>query len=172
MSRAVWIAFGFGALALAVPAVAYAVSKRRAGGDPELEAVVAMVVAENGITSPARAHQLVAESFWRNVRASGRTPRQILAGNGGALAPWPTATAYKASLARARVDLAARPEAAAVVVEAVKAARESELAPGGTNWTHGAAPYQPWLEKGYAVVASERVASEKRPYLWVYRRPA
>lgn len=171
MSLAGWIAIGIGALALAVPVVAYAVSKRRAGGDPELEAVAAMAVAENGITSAARAHQLVSEAFWRNVRASGKSPRLILAGKGGALAPWPTATAYKASLARARVDLAARPAAAAVVVEAVRAARESELAPGGTNWTHGGTPYEPWLLRGYVVVASEKVNSSKRHYLWVYRRP-
>lgn len=171
MNRAAWIALGVGALALAVPVAAWAASKRRAGGDMALEAVAAMAVAENGIRSGADAHQLVAEAFWRNVRASGKTPAQILAGKGGPLAPWPTATAYKASLARARVDMLADPTRARAVLEAVKAGRASELAPGGTNWTHGAAPYQPWLEKGYVVVASAKVASDKRPYLWVYRRP-
>ena len=172
MSRAVWVALGVGALALAVPVVAWAASKRRAGGDPALEAVAAMAVAENGIRSGTDAHQLVAEAFWRNVRASEKTPAQILAGKGGPLAPWPTATAYRVLLARARVDMLADSVRARAVLAAVKAARSSELAPGGTNWTHGTAPYAPWLAKGYQVVASAKVNSTTRPYLWVYRRPA
>lgn len=172
MNRAAWIALGVGALALAVPAVAWAVAKKRAGGDPALEAVAAMAVAENGIGSSVDAQQLVAEAFWRNVRASEKSPAQILAGKGGPLAPWPTATKYKAVLARARVDMLANPAKAKAVVAAAKAARSSELAPGGTNWTHGTAPYAPWLAKGYQVVASAKVESKTRPYLWVYRRPA
>lgn len=172
MNRAAWIALGFGSLVLTVPVVAWAVSKRRADGDPALEAVAAMAVAENGIRSGSDAHQLVAEAFWRNVRASEKTPAQILAGKGGPLAPWPTATAYRVSLARARVDMLADPKRARAVLDAVKAGRASELAPGGTNWTHGPAPYAPWLAKGYQVVASAKVNSATRPYLWVYRRPA
>ena len=167
-----WIVLGAGvALAAGVVGVAYAKSRKRAGEDPALEAVAAMAVAENGIRSGSDAHQAVSEAFWRNVRASEKTPAQILAGKGGPLAPWPTATAYKALLARARVDMLARPEDAARAVRAAAAAKGSETAPGATNWTHGKAPYAPWLEKGYVVVGSHRVVSESRPYLWLYRRP-
>jgi hypothetical protein len=172
MNRAALTAGAVVALvALAVPTWAWAKSRKRAGGDPEVESVAAMAVVENGVRASSKAHQLVAEAFWRNTRASERTPRQILAGKGGPLAPWPTASTYRALLARARVDMLARPEDAARVVRAVKAAKSSQQAPEATNWTHGKAPYQPWLEKGYVVVASAKVPSETRPYLWVYRRP-
>lgn len=164
---------GAGALLLAGAAVAYARARKASGADAELAAVAAMLVVENGIRADAKAHQATAEVFWRNARAAQASPRQVLAGKGGALAPWPTSARYAPLLVGARAQLAvASSGTERLIYDAARAGRTSELVPGGTNWTHGAAPFAPWLEKGYTVVASYQVPSKKRPYLWIYRRPS
>jgi hypothetical protein len=150
---------------------------RQTSGSSDAATVAAVCIAENGAGAGYEAHRMVAEAFWRNVEASGRTPDQIVTGNGGPLAPWPTAERYRPLLLRARVTLAAgggdAKRAAAAAVEARRAVFGDgrQVVPGATNWTHGGAPFEPWIQKGYRVVGSAGVPSRTRPYLWVYVRP-
>jgi len=163
-----------------VGAGAYLYVVRRAAkvaGDPNIATVAAVAIAENGPKASSRAHVLVAEAFARNMEASGENADDIVAGRGGPLAPWPTAERYRPLLVRARATIAVdgddgrRAVAAAREAFAAVVGRRGEEAPGATNWTHGRAPFAPWIEKGYTVVGSEGVPSNARPYLWVYRRP-
>ena len=168
-----WVAIagvGAGVALIAIPVAVWAANKR-AAGDPETAAVVAMMVSENGIGAPDDAMGAVAEVFWRNAERADATPREVLAGKGGGKAPWPTATRYKALMATSRITLAADAGRARELGAIARAARTSERVPGATNWTHGGAPFEPWLAKGYTVVASFKVPSRTRPYLWVYRQP-
>lgn len=163
-----------------VGAGAYLMIVRRAAsvaGSPDVATVAAVAIAENGPRASRRAHAMVAEVFRRNMDLSGATADDIVAGRGGPLAPWPTAERYRPLLAQARTTIALEAEEGRRAVEATRDAfarvvsRSGEIAPGATNWTHGRAPFQPWIEKGYTVVASEGVPSKTRPYLWTYRRP-
>ena len=163
-------------LAAAFVGLRYAAA-RQTGGDAAAATVAAVCIAENGPSAGYEAHRMVAEAFWRNVDASGRTPDQIVAGNGGPLAPWPTAERYRPLLVRARATLAAGGDdakrAATAAVDAKRAVfgDARQIVPGATNWTHGSAPFEPWIAKGYRVVGSAGVPSRTRPYLWVYLRP-
>lgn len=165
------VAAAVGLSIAAFPVFAWARAKKRAGNSA-VEQVAAVLYVENGPKADDDAHRAVAEVFWRNAAAAEKTPTQVLAGNGGPLAPWPTATAYKVLIAGARLGmLANETNAKRLVTIATEARGENAVSAGGTNWTHGSGPFEQWLEKGYTVVASFKVPSAKRPYLWVYKRP-